>query len=335
MLAGVPYVVLLAVIFSMPGGDPAFYGGEGRIAQAFSQLYALGSGVLLWIVLGVVLLLGWINGAMPRWAAIGAAVLYPLSAIAAFVAVGAAYSYPGGWLVLVPALLPLLIALYAMWAHLAALHGVLRPDMTSAAALAAASVVIVATLPLAYVDELQFPARLARQDEESKALTAQREAEFAMYEHRQQAKFQRLTPDSPLRDYLDDYPAHFVDHEQAVAGARLVKSQQGDAERLLKEVNLYGLRELWRLDLEATPSLCEAFRAALLKVAIEDDLDRSVVERVEDQLPNMKWLVAEHCSLDDGLAAAKPKVRHVAAGNNGDSRWVQLLDAIVELRRKR
>src|SRR5438046_3634768 len=106
----------------MPGVDPAGYGGEGRMAQAFSQIYALGAGILLWILLGVLLLTGWINGEMPRWAAIGTGFLFPLSGIAAFLAVGVAYSYPGGWLVVVPALLPPLITLYALWAHLPALR---------------------------------------------------------------------------------------------------------------------------------------------------------------------------------------------------------------------
>jgi hypothetical protein len=335
LLACPLYALMLAALLSMPKGDPASIGPEGGLNVSLTYLYALVSGVLLWIVLGILLWSGWKNGGMPRWAEIGAGILFGLSAIAAAVAANLSYNYPGGWLIVVPGSLPPLIALYAMWAHLPALHAVFRPDVTSGAMLGAIAVVIIAPPPLAYLDALQFPARLARQDEEGKALIAEREAEFATHEQEQQAKFHRLTPDSPLGDYLDSYPDRLVDHEQVVAGARLVKSRQSDAERLLKEVKLYGLRELWRLDLEATPALCEAFGAALLKEATaEPDFDSTVAELFEDLLPNLKWLVAEHCSLDDGLAAAEPRVRHVVAGNRPDTRWDGTLAAIVELRQR-
>ena len=101
LLACPLYILMLAAILGQPGGDPGSYGGEGRIATAFSQLYALIAGVLLWVVLGGLLLIGAIKGEMPRWAAIGAGVLYPLSGVAALVAGGLSYSYPGGWVVLV------------------------------------------------------------------------------------------------------------------------------------------------------------------------------------------------------------------------------------------
>src|SRR5947207_492547 len=112
---------------------------------------------------------------MPYWAKIAAAVLYPLSGIAALTAGGLSYSYPGGWLMLVVAVLPPLIALYAMWARLPALHTTFRPDVTSAVLLGAIGVVILATLPLAYVDELLFPGRLARQEGGARAATAEHE----------------------------------------------------------------------------------------------------------------------------------------------------------------
>jgi len=336
MLACVPYLVMLTVLFTMPGGDPAGYGGEGRIAQAFSQIYALGSGALLWIVLGVLLLIGWVNGEMPRWAAIAAGILYPLSGIAAFVAAGLAYSYPGGWLVLVPALLPPLIALYALWAHLPTLHAVLRPNVTSAAALAAIAVVIVATLPLAYVDELQFPARLARQQEQMEAASAKREADWASLKQENEARFQALTPDSSLWDYLNPQRIPDGRRDQAVEGARHVKSRQTDAVVLLKEGKINWLNELSRLDLEATPALCETFSAELRKEATADNEPSwNVGEKLERQLPNMEWLAAQHCNFDAGLVASEARIRLItdAMGrqDGGLPRWQQFLTALVAL----
>ena len=336
LLACPLYALMLAAIFAMPGGDPGRYGAEDRLAVALSQLYALGSGVSLWIVLGILLSSVWRRSGVPRWAAIGAGVLFPLSGIAAVVAAGLAYSYPGGWLILVPASLPPLIALYAMWARLPALHGVLRPDITSGALLGAIAIVIVATPPLSYLDALQFPAYLAQQHEEGEAIIAKREAEFAKHEQEKEAWVQGLTPDSSLWDYLN--PDHVPDgrREQAVEGAHLVKSRQSDAIQLLKEVNIYWLNDLWRLDLEATPALCEAFGAALLKEATgQPSYDFNVGEDLERQLPNMKWLVGAHCNLDDGLAVAETRVRRVATVQHGDPRWDGFLAAIVELRRPR
>ena len=114
-----------------------------------------------------------------------------------------------------------------------------------------------------------------------------------------------------------------------------MKSRQEDAERLLKDVNVYWLNELWRLDLQATPALCRAFGAALLKAAREPSGDFNFGEDLERQLPNVKWLVAEHCDLDDGLAVAETRVRRVVAVQHGDPRWDQLLAAILDLHRPR
>src|SRR5258708_4469432 len=237
---------MLAAILGQPGGDPGSYGGEGRIATAFSQLYALIAGVPLWIVLGGLLLIGAIKGEMPRWAAIGAGVLYPLSGVAAFAAGALSYSYPGGWAVLVPAVLPPLIALYAMWARLPALHAVLRPDATSAALFGAIAAVTLATVPLAYVDELLLPARIARQQEKTEALIAERETAWAKLKQQDEAKFQRLTPDSPPRDYLNPQtiPPGDAGHRHALEVAR-----QGKARQIGAGVVNQGGKPRWLTDL--------------------------------------------------------------------------------------
>ena len=70
LLACVLYIVMLAALIGMPGGDPGGYGGEGRLAAALSELYTLVVGGLLWITLAGLLTIGAINGEMPRWAMI-------------------------------------------------------------------------------------------------------------------------------------------------------------------------------------------------------------------------------------------------------------------------
>jgi len=335
MAACFPYAILLAVFIDMPGGDPAGYGGEGRMAQAFSQLYALASGILLWIALGALLLIGWINGRMPRWAAILAGVLYPLSGIATFVAVDLAYDHPGGWLVAVPAALPPLIACFAMWARLPALHAVLQPDATSAVLLGAIATLIGLTPALSYLDELQFPARVAREQEQMEAVAAQRGAEWAKHRVENEARFAALTPDSSLWDYINPQLIPDGQEQQAMEGARRVKSRQNDAVLLLQQGKFHWLTQLWQLDLEATPALCQAFGAGLLTEANGPAYDWNVGEYLERQLPNLKWLVGAHCNLDDGMAAVETRLRRITAVNPGDPHWDGFLAAIVELRRAR
>ncbi|MGC2412378.1 MAG: hypothetical protein WA459_06755 [Stellaceae bacterium] len=235
-----------------------------------------------------------------------------------------------------PAALPPLIALYAMWARLPALHADFRPDITSGVLLGAITVAIIAMPPLWYLDDLRFPERLAREQAAAELAMAQREAEWARHKEEQTARFAALTADSSLRDYLDEAPAG-TDREQVVARMRRVKSRQSDAVLLLKEGKIRRLEELWRFDLAATPALCTAFVAALRQEANEDDLDWSVAGRLAEQLPNMKWLADEHCNLDDGVTAAEARIRRIIAVMQKSDlpRWQQILADLTELRQKR
>ena len=75
------------------------------------------------------------------------------------------------------------------------------------------------------------------------------------------------------------------------------------------------MRELWQLDIEATPTLCEAYDAALRRSALK--IDPSYANRLgeaidlEFQLPNLKWLVARHCDLRAVLGDLATRLRVV------------------------
>lgn len=107
----------------------ALGGGEVRFGQAFAAL-ALTAG--LWSVLTLLVVIGGISGEMPRWGACAAIFFIPLSGIAAFVAIDMC-ARRIRWAILVPALTPPLILLYAVWASLPPLHGALQPGLTSLA----------------------------------------------------------------------------------------------------------------------------------------------------------------------------------------------------------
>ena len=122
------YVALLANAFPPTGG-----GGEDRISQAFGAFFLTLS---LWLVLALLLIVGGVRGEMPRWMAYSAIALHPLAGLAEAIALDAVSRNVSGAMFFV-ALLPVVIAGYAMWARLTVLHKAYPPQPVSAAALGA------------------------------------------------------------------------------------------------------------------------------------------------------------------------------------------------------
>jgi cytochrome bd-type quinol oxidase subunit 2 len=138
-LAGAAYLAMLA------NAARPMRGGEGAMADAFEALFVtLG----LWIVLSLLVAAAGIMGAMPRWAGGLAVVLVPLSGVATVVAIDMCSRHKG-WAIVFPAVLPLLIALYAVWARLPRLHRALPPGRTSLALWTAVLILSAAPLLLA------------------------------------------------------------------------------------------------------------------------------------------------------------------------------------------
>jgi hypothetical protein len=65
------------------------------------------------------------------------------------------------------------------------------------------------------------------------------------------------------------------------------------------------LYDLWRFDLEATPSLCEAFNQELRKEMTFFTFQGAVWR----QLKNIQWLTSAHCDLSGTLTDIETKVR--------------------------
>jgi len=294
---------------------------------------------LLWIVIGI-LLRSAVRTGVPRWAAIATGILFPISAIAAFVASAASFDLPGGWSILVPALLPPLIALWAIWLRSPRLRALVTVERASIAGLATVVIVCAATIPLNILDRLQMPARAAADARKNEAIAAQLAAERARRERAQRGKFASLTPESPFADYLDYLNANLPEpeHEKAVAQARRSATRQQAAVTLLQEEKapLFEMRELWRLDVAATPELCSALNDALIKRANWDELNQLVGTYLEDQLPNMKFLTAAGCKLDPALDAATARVQKIIVpmgkADPDRERWNAFIAAVSALR---
>lgn len=195
ILAALFYAPMLAILVS---AEPsAGGGGEARMAAAFAGLFAFSFGFAVWVTVGGLLLIAALHGAMPRWARLPAAALYALGAIAGGVAIDGEVDL-GGWVFIVPALLPPVVAGYALWAVVPPAQRIVPPQPATVALLAAMAVLIVATIPLASFDAQTLPDRLAREKARGEAIMAEREAEWARLRQQNDDRFQRLTPDSSL-----------------------------------------------------------------------------------------------------------------------------------------
>ncbi|HEY1942112.1 MAG TPA: hypothetical protein VGH40_08325 [Roseiarcus sp.] len=135
-LRSIPYGTLVLLVIAaglyvalLANSAPPTGGGEERISQAYAGFFLT---LWLWIALALLLVVGGVMGRMPGWAAITAALLHPVSGVAAFVALDAVSRNVSGAILFV-ALLPLLLAGYAVWARLPQLHEAYPPKTVSLA----------------------------------------------------------------------------------------------------------------------------------------------------------------------------------------------------------
>ena len=325
LLAGLLYVAYLGGLHDAHRSDAA---GDS-LTDAFLALF----GTALWVVLVGLLLVALKNGKMPTWAAIGALVLVPLACYASFVSADL-YAHQRGWAYIVPGLLPPVIVLYALWIRIPALVGTLSETITSALAGCAIIALIGASYWASHLDALAAPARQEAQREAYEKMRAEQDRVSAEYRAQDEAKFAALSPDSSLSDYLEYLNGNDPRARPAMEGARKAKSRQADAVALLRgDRRLTDLRELWQLNIEVTPALCEAYRDALGKKATNIDRSKSnpIGEAIdlEFQLPNLKWLVGARCDLKDVLTDLAVRLRVV----RDSSRIDKLADTMEALAR--
>src|SRR5207302_129401 len=154
------------------------------INDAFVALFS----IALWIVLAGLMLVAFKNGKMPTWAAIGAVVLLPLSGYASFTAANLYANYRG-WAFIVPALIPPVIVLYALWIRIPGLVEALSEAIASALAGCAIVALIAASIWASYLDELAAPARDAALQTAYENMRAEQERVSAEDRARDEAKF--------------------------------------------------------------------------------------------------------------------------------------------------
>lgn len=319
------YAAMMSSLSDAPTSDAA---GRG-----LALVYAAFLAGLLWLVLAALLIVAVAKGRMPLWATLALVVLWPLSCVAVWMA-AEAYGRGDSSAMLVPGLLPPLLALYALWARLPALHGTFRAGPTSAVLGAAIVLLTVAPLVAATRAPPADPARDARLAEAAKADEERRAEEAKAAREREAAGFARLGPDSSLESYLV-YLHGSAYSDRALAGIRQVKSRQADAIALLQKGRLFDLWQLEQLGLAPTADLCQAYADALAGAAgrvtkARSDYLSAAIE-LEGQLPTIKWLVGNGCDLGSPLGLLESNLRAVA----DSSRMTDFADTLAELRRAR
>jgi hypothetical protein len=322
VLAAFLYAAMLACIADAANGD--------AFGRALASAYGALLGGALWLILAALLILAVARGRMPLWATIAMAVLWPLSAIAVWMA-NDAYARGDASAIWVAVALPPLFALYALWARLPALHTPFRAGVTSAVFGAFIAFFTLAPLVAATRAALPDPERDARLEAAGKAQEEQRAKEQQAQLDRQEAEFANLGPDTPLEDYLI-YLSSMTYEERALAGIRQVKNRQADAMVLLQKDPLDRLRELWRFDIAPTAELCQAYGTALGAAAGKVTKARNdylmIAIDLELQIPNMKWLLASGCDLGQPLGLLETNVRAV----EDSDRMTKFADRLAALR---
>jgi hypothetical protein len=302
LLACVPYVLLVTAL-PEAGEFPNEGGGEARMGWGFQQFWAYVACGATLLLLSLALWRASRSGGIARSVQWTIPLLVPAAGAAMVLAVDQSFAQPGPWLPLIPCLLPPAIGLYALWGCLPALSRWLPRTLPRAkidgVAIGLIAALSLAVVPLWALDDASYPRRLERHHAELAAAEAGARAAGEQQEQALRTKFARLGPDSSLRDYIEGEYWYLRDAD-VLAGARQVKSRQHDAIAMLDEGAILDLSDLWQLDLEPTPMLCEAYGKALSAKFGRSEIgwDSARLSLLNAQFPNMRWLRERGCDLD-------------------------------------
>jgi len=291
------YAATIGSISDLGSTDAA---GRG-LGEAFGVIYGFG----LWTVLAAMVVIGGVNGKMPAWGGIAASILVPASAVASVIAIEF-IKYRTGWQLLVPALIPPLIAAYAFWARLPQLHQALPPGLTGIALWGGVLALTLAPMP-DYVGQKIAAARLqavAKVENEAKATAADQRR------HDNLARFQQLTDASPLWEWAAFIGKDSELDKDAVAGARKLSHRQADAVAALQRGMGFPLVEYVRLDLQVTAGLCEGARDFLQQAATSHPSPGGdpyaayevIHQNFSPYLEAVEWLTTHDCDIEDAVA---------------------------------
>jgi len=341
MGASVPtFLVLLAVCWLCMLGTMATWIGRAPVPgretdRMISQAYTGGFALLVWIFLAALLLIASSKEVMPVEAGALAWFVHPISCAAALAAIAALFKPGRYWPAAIPALMPLLIAGYVVYAFYPSVQTI----PVTHAAFAMWSVVVVLSLtvvPAAIallpasgegsVEDKPGPERdrfMARQRQQyrDEVLDKLRQSddETKLYEL---VRF--IQPDNPaLKELLD-----FI-HK--------LPNRQADAEMMLESQGDEIIRVLPDLDLQPTPQFCTAARTYLHNAVVHRQAsmmgtpESFVGVEFSGGIEGIRW-IAKNC----GCKAELAEMEAYAREQQQDAPEVQkFLAALAEIREQK
>jgi hypothetical protein len=316
------YAMTVATVAGSRSSDPA----GNAMAAGFAAIFA----AVLWLGLVVLLLLARSGGAMPRGAGWALLAVVPVAVVVFYMALDGFSRGDSSALVLV-VLLPGLLTVYALWARVPGLQGVLRPVPTSAVLLSSVGLLSLFVLGVSLRAALPDPERDARYAAVEKARLEEVAKQERETRERDARDFAALGQDSFMGDYLIYLHASAFE-DRALEGIRKVQNRQLDAVTLMEKLPLAELADLWQFNLVPTREICEAYGNALTAAVNRIDKSNSnylgnAID-IEWQLPNIKWLLSAKCDLSGPLERAATYIRAVADSD----RLRNFADTLTDLR---
>lgn len=305
-------------------------GASDGVGNSLTSFFATLAAFLLWLPLGAFVALSCAQGRMPGRAVAAVTASLILAAFASAWATGQ-MGRPG-WLAVSPLLLPPLAVAFALWAK--GYAGIAVPLRKGAAAAFAVAALALMLPPL--VNHIRMAPIRARELAEAERYYAEEQRRAEAAARAREARFRSLGPDSRLDDYLPFLGAAEASGPAAVAGARLLRTRQADAERLIRELpSLEQLVRMHELDLAPSPPLCDSYRARMdagLAELVPQNADwASTLAMFRDQLPNLGWLTAGGCDLRPQIARLRQRADALTAASGG---WPDLMGPLDELLRQ-
>jgi len=239
VLALLFWALTLATLADLAGSDAA--------GNAYAQAYAAIEIFILWGLLAVIAIIAAVKGAMAWPAILAAAILIPASGVVTFEALellSRPRLPPFLWPLIIPALAPLLIMSFSIWALFTSLRAKIPARLAAGIAWGGTLILCLAIVPL------------EKMREHANDLTTEALEKY-------EADYAKLAADAPLKDWLPFLETRNETKKNEVLGRmRKLERRQSEAELMLERGD-FPLRYLGSLDLTPTASICDKARALL------------------------------------------------------------------------
>ncbi len=140
-------LVVAVLLWGLTLAGLASLGREDPAGRGLATVFLVAWTIVLWLLLGALLVIGARTRTAPTWAGLAGLLLHPVSGAAAVAAVAMFGDRQPGWLVVVPALVPVLLGALALWQLVPAWQA--RVPVSTVATVVWTTVALVSVLPVA------------------------------------------------------------------------------------------------------------------------------------------------------------------------------------------